>query len=116
MISGHLYRGSTRKCWERNILMGDPAQPASLPDTPYPGIEPYRYTDRAVFFAREAESRSLIRLIVMYRGVLLYSDSGNGKSSLINAGLMPLAIEEGYRPHRIRVQPKKGQEIVIERV
>lgn len=96
--------------------MRDPTETAHLPDSPYPGIEPYRYADRKVFFARETESRNLTRLIVMYRGVLLYSDSGSGKSSLINAGLMPLAIEEGYQPQRIRVQPKSGQEIVVERL
>src|SRR5439155_24200772 len=96
--------------------MREPTETAHLPESPYPGIEPYHYVDRKVFFAREAESRSLIRLIVMYRGVLLYSDSGNGKSSLINAGLVPLAIEEGYQPQRIRVQPKNGQEIVVERL
>ncbi len=69
-----------------------------------------------MFFARESEARSLIRLIVLYRGVLLYSDSGAGKSSLINAGIIPLAITEGFQPERIRVQPKKGEEIVVERL
>jgi hypothetical protein len=88
----------------------------ALPESPYPGIEPYSYAERDIFFAREAESRRLSRLIVLYRGVLLYSDSGNGKSSLINAGLAPLAIQEGYQPQRIRVQPRSGEEIVVERI
>jgi WD40 repeat protein/tetratricopeptide (TPR) repeat protein len=86
-----------------------------LPEVPYPGIEPYAYAERNIFFGRDAEARRLCRLVVLYRGVLLYSDSGNGKSSLINAGLIPLAMQEGYRPQKIRVQPKKGQEFVIER-
>ena len=90
--------------------------PAELPKSPYPGIEPYSYGDRNVFFGREGEVRELIRLVVMYRGVLLFSNSGNGKSSLLNAGLIPLAIAEGYQPQRIRVQPRKGQEIVVERL
>jgi WD40 repeat protein/tetratricopeptide (TPR) repeat protein len=91
-------------------------QLTSLPETPYPGIEPYTYADRDVFFSREAESRRLSRLVVLYRGVLLYSDSGNGKSSLINAGVIPLAVQEGFQPQRIRVQPRQGQEIVVERL
>ena len=33
----------------------------------------------------------------VYRGVMLYGDSGTGKSSLINAGLMPEAIALGLR-------------------
>jgi WD40 repeat protein len=96
--------------------MRDTAKGDYLPDSPYPGIEPFSYAHRNVFFAREIEARTLIRLIVMYRGVLLYSDSGTGKSSLVNAGLIPLAIDEGYQPQRIRVQPKKGEEIIVERL
>jgi len=33
----------------------------------------------------------------VYRGVLLYGDSGNGKSSLINAGLLPDVAALGFR-------------------
>jgi WD40 repeat protein len=87
-----------------------------LPDLPYPGIEPFEYAQRQVFFAREAEVRTLTQLIILYRGVLLYSNSGMGKSSLINAGLVPAALAQGYRPERIRVQPKPDAEIVIERI
>jgi WD40 repeat protein/tetratricopeptide (TPR) repeat protein len=90
--------------------------PAQLPDSPYPGIDPYRYADRGVYSGREAEARDLLRLVVIYRGVLLYSSSGVGKSSLINAGLVPLALAEGFQPQRVRVQPRLGQEIVIERL
>jgi WD40 repeat protein len=91
--------------------------PAGVPEgSPYPGIEPFSYARRAVFFAREKETRTLSRLIVMYRGVLLFAASGTGKSSLLNAGLIPQAIQEGYQPERIRVQLKKGEEIVVERI
>jgi TRAP transporter TAXI family solute receptor len=93
-----------------------PNQTECLPESPFPGINPFSYTYRDLFFARESEVRNLIRLIVLYRGVLLYSESGAGKSSLINAGIIPLAIKEGYQPERIRVQPKKDREIVIERL
>jgi WD40 repeat protein len=96
--------------------MNDTANRDYLPDSPYPGIEPFSYAGRNVFFARETEARTLIRLIVMYRGVLLYSDSGTGKSSLVNAGLIPLTIDEGYQPERIRIQPTRGQEIIAERI
>jgi len=46
--------------------------------------------------------------------VLLYSDSGTGKSSLVNAGLLPGALAEGFQAERIRVQPRRGEEIVIQ--
>lgn len=87
-----------------------------LGESPFPGIDAYSYAYRTVFYGREAEAQTLIRLVVMYRAVLLYADSGTGKSSLLNAGLIPIASENGYLPHRVRVQPKVGQEIVVERI
>ena len=91
-------------------------QSNQLPDLPYPGIEPFNYARRKVFFAREKEARTLMQLIAMYRGVLLYSDSGIGKSSLVNAGLIPLAVDRAFQPERIRIQPKRGEEIIIKRL
>lgn len=87
-----------------------------LPECPYPGIEPFRYTHHDVFFAREAEIRSLTHRVLLHRGVLLYAASGIGKSSLVNAGLLPAARSEELTPERIRVQPQLGQEIVVERI
>lgn len=72
--------------------------------------------DSAIFFARGEESHRLASLVAVYRGVMLYGDSGAGKSSLINAGLLPRVIERGLEPERIRVQPRRGQELVIERI
>ncbi len=54
--------------------------------------------------------------MVVYRGVFLYGGSGSGKSSLINAGLIPAVEEEGLRADRIRVQPRFGDEFVVERI
>lgn len=87
-----------------------------LPISPYPGIKPFSFGERNVFFARVREIRALIRLIVLHRGVLLYSESGTGKSSFINAGLMKRAIEENYQPERIRIQPQSDGEIIVERI
>jgi hypothetical protein len=83
---------------------------------PYRGIQEFRYVDAQIYFGRDFEARRLLRLITIYRGVLLYGDSGVGKSSLVNAKTMPLAVEEGYAPERIRVQPVPGAEIVAERI
>ena len=52
----------------------------------------------------------------MYRGVLLYGDSGSGKSSLVNAGLIPEALALGFEPERLRVQPRAGEELVVQRI
>ncbi len=63
-----------------------------------------------------AEAQRLLRLVTMFRGVLLYGDSGSGKSSLLNARFIPEAIADGFLPERIRVQPKTGAEIVVDRI
>ena len=55
-------------------------------------------------------------LVSVYRGVLLYGDSGSGKSSLVNAGLIPEAIQLGFAPERLRVQPRASEELVVERI
>jgi WD40 repeat protein len=87
-----------------------------VPATPFRGIRPFRSADRAIFFAREAETAELADLVTVYRGVLVYGDSGTGKSSLVNAGLIPVVDELGMRPERIRVQPRRGEELVLERI
>jgi WD40 repeat protein len=88
----------------------------TLPALPYRGIQPYRYVDHPIFFEREKETSDLLSLVVVYRGVLVYGDSGAGKSSLINAALLAGAHEKGFQPERIRVYPQDGAELVVERI
>jgi len=47
---------------------------------------------------------------------MLYGDSGVGKSSLINAGLIPAAVRLGLQPERVRVQPRRGEEMCVRRI
>jgi hypothetical protein len=88
----------------------------AVPATPYRGIHPFRYVDHAIFFAREEETGRLASLVAVYRGVMLYGESGAGKSSLVNAGLLPEATRLGFQPERVRVQPRTGEEFVVERI
>jgi WD40 repeat protein len=86
------------------------------PREPFRGIEQFRFIDRPIFFERRDEIRRLIRLVSIYRGTLLYGESGVGKSSVINAGFIPAMLEEGFLPERLRVQPVPGAELVVERL
>src|SRR4030095_2244774 len=96
--------------------MGNELTSLPLPSTPYRGIEQFRFIDQPIFSARTDEVRKLVRLITIYRGIFFYGESGAGKSSLINAGLIPALRDEGFAPERVRVQPFKGQELVVERI
>jgi DNA-binding transcriptional ArsR family regulator len=83
-------------------------------DAPYRGIEPFRYEDRPIFFARGREIDEVLSYVSVYRAALLYGESGSGKSSLVNAGVTPAAEERGFAPVKIRFQPRTGEEVIVE--
>jgi uncharacterized protein YjbI with pentapeptide repeats len=57
---------------------------------PYVGPRPYEEVDKEIFFGREKETTELASLIIAHPIVLLYSQSGAGKTSLLKASLIPL--------------------------
>jgi len=61
----------------------------------YPGIYNFTAAQKDVFFGREADVQALTTLIHTEKQVLLYAQSGVGKSSLLNAGVFP-KLEEEY--------------------
>jgi tetratricopeptide (TPR) repeat protein len=95
------------------MIVRDPFE-LPAPKEPYRGILPFRLLDWRIFFERDAETERLTNLVSLYRGVLLYGQSGAGKSSLLNAGLIPQALRQGRAPERIRVYPECGNELSIE--
>ena len=95
------------------MIIRDPSE-LPPPKEPYRGILQFRLLDWRIFFERDAETERLANLVSLYRGVLLYGQSGAGKSSLLNAGLIPQALRQGRAPERIRVYPECGNELSIE--
>lgn len=70
----------------------------------YPGVKPFTENERHVFYGRTTDTKKLYQLINLEKLVLLYSKSGLGKSSLLNAGVLPLFDEaEGYTTIKIRL-------------
>lgn len=65
-------------------------------EEPYVGPRAFRRDDQHLFFAREFEANELLSLITAHRIVLFYARSGAGKSSLLNARLVPLLEEDGF--------------------
>ena len=63
---------------------------------PYVGPRPYERYDPAPFFGRDHEADELVSLIISSWEVLFYAQSGAGKTSLLNAGAIPLLEEEGF--------------------
>ncbi|TKJ32315.1 MAG: hypothetical protein CEE38_23445 [Planctomycetes bacterium B3_Pla] len=63
---------------------------------PYVGPRPFKREDKAVFFGRDREVKDLLSLVIAEGVVLIYSQSGAGKTSLFNAKLIPLLEEKGF--------------------
>ncbi len=55
----------------------------------YPGVKPFETADRALFFGRDRDIEDMLDLIWLEKLIVLFGKSGYGKSSLINAGLLP---------------------------
>lgn len=66
-------------------------------DNPFPGPKPYRRDQKELFFGRSSEIEELTSLVLSTSAVLLYAQSGSGKSSLLQAGLVPSLEVFGYR-------------------
>jgi hypothetical protein len=86
------------------------------PSAPYRGIYDFRVVDRPIFPARDRDVRNIFRLVAIYRAIVISGSSGVGKSSLLNAGLIPALIEDGNIVERVRVQPLSNNEFLVERI
>lgn len=65
----------------------------------FPGVKPFDTGQKDLFFGRSEETLSLLDLIQARQITVLFGRSGFGKSSLINAGIIPLLNEERRYSH-----------------
>jgi hypothetical protein len=63
---------------------------------PNPFVGPRAFQQGEQLYGRDHEVLQLLDLLIAERIVLLYSPSGAGKTSLINAGLIPRLQREGF--------------------
>ncbi len=61
----------------------------------YPGIRPFTAEDQNLFFGRNEDVKSLLQLIATENLIVLYGKAGFGKTSLLNAGVIPELNKEG---------------------
>lgn len=61
----------------------------------YPGGKPFISSQSSVFFGRENDIKKIVLKLATERFIVLFSKSGIGKTSLINAGLIPY-FRENY--------------------
>lgn len=70
--------------------------------TRYPGLASFTTAQKDLFFGRKQETRDLFHLISVERTVVLFSKSGYGKTSLLQAGVMPLLYGQWLVPVLVR--------------
>jgi len=55
----------------------------------YPGVTPFSTAQKSLFMGREKDIEAFYQLLFVKQLIILYGKSGYGKSSLINAGIIP---------------------------
>jgi WD40 repeat protein len=65
------------------------AAPATVPDCPYPGMEPFGEADSRFFFGRDEEIEEVTQRLRLHPLLVIIGPSGSGKSSLVFAGVLP---------------------------
>ncbi|HRI61534.1 MAG TPA: hypothetical protein PK228_17470, partial [Saprospiraceae bacterium] len=70
----------------------------------YPGIRSFERGDQGIFFGRDGEIAALFDAVKVKPLTVLFAKSGIGKTSLLNAGLIPLLEQDGFLPVNIRLQ------------
>jgi hypothetical protein len=79
-----------------------------LSHKPFIGLQYFKKEEAAIFFGRGAQIRKLYNYITgIHPIILFYGESGVGKSSLLDAGLLP-RLENDYTVQYIRRDAKKG--------
>ncbi|MFZ5879213.1 MAG: hypothetical protein ACOY0R_07575 [Chloroflexota bacterium] len=82
---------------------------------PRPGANPYvgprAFITGETLYGRSREGAELLDLLIAERIALLHSPSGAGKSSLVNASVIPQMREQGFwtlRTARVNIDPPAG--------
>lgn len=69
----------------------------------YPGAPPFSFEDRKLFYGRDDDINRFYKFVSIEPLVVLYSRSGLGKSSMLNAGFVPKLVDESnFQPFSVK--------------
>ena len=83
---------------------------------PWPGLRAFTESDRDFFFGRERETAELLSIVKRAPVVVLYGQSGLGKTSLLQAGLFPELKKSDFVPFRLRFDHEEGAPSFAEQI
>jgi hypothetical protein len=86
---------------------------ATAATKPYKGPESYQPEDAPLFFGRDQEADQLIARVASSRFTLLHALSGAGKTSLLNARVLPGLESRGWLPIRVLPQDDPVESIRV---
>lgn len=69
---------------------------AKITTRPYPGTRPFQQADRDLFFGRAHEAAALADLWRSNRLTIAYGPAASGKTSLLQAGVLPLITDKRF--------------------
>src|SRR6187431_2641201 len=72
-------------------------------ENPWPGLASFREIDAEFFYGRASEIDELHRMVTRERVTLLFGATGLGKTSLLQAGLLPIVRRDRLLPVRVRL-------------
>ena len=73
------------------------------PQQPWPGLASFTEETRGFFYGRDEEVTELARRVQRKLLTILFGQSGLGKTSILNAGIVPRLRQEGYCPVYVRI-------------
>lgn len=79
---------------------------------PWLGLESYK--EGEVLYGRDEDIRDLVQCVLNDVDTLLYGKSGIGKSSILNAGILPAARRNGYLPILIRLSHNNSDDYLYQ--
>src|SRR5205809_5878546 len=88
-----------------DVAVAHPAagQPAVDPQHPWLGLASFTEETRSYFYGREEEVAELARRVQRKLLTILFGQSGLGKTSILQAGLVPRLRPEGFCPVYVRL-------------
>jgi AAA15 family ATPase/GTPase len=78
-------------------------------ENPYKGLKPYEVGDADKFLGREPEKAELLEIVYSTFLTIIYGKSGIGKTSLLEAGLIPKLITKNFCVIRLLLDYNEAQ-------
>ena len=79
----------------------------------YPNLKAFTANEQHLFFGREREKEELHQLVVLHNIVVLFGKSGTGKTSLLQAGVVPQLEDRLLQPVFFRFNRSNAQQQLL---